>query len=188
MTGSVWQGPRLRLRAFTAEDWAAYHAWNADDEQARNLDQIHFPQSPERARQWAEAEASRAPDGDNVRLVIEDEHGEVIGDLSTHDCNPRVGAFFYGVSIRPDQRGRGYASEAITLLLRFFFEERRYQKATVMVYSFNEASARLHERLGFQLEGRIRRAAFTGGAHHDALFYGITAEEFAARHPAPATP
>jgi RimJ/RimL family protein N-acetyltransferase len=48
------------------------------------------------------------------------------------------------------------------------------------VYSFNEESARLHEKLGFQLEGRIRGTEFTDGALHDKLIYGITADEFAA--------
>ena len=52
---------------------------------------------------------------------------------------------------------------------------------TVTIFSFNEPSVRLHERLGFQLEGRIRRMAYTGGVHHDALIYGMTAEEFTER-------
>lgn len=181
----IWQGPRVRLRAFSMEDWETYHAWNLDDEQARNLDQIHFPQSAAAARQWAEREAAREPDGDNFRFVIENEHGEVVGDLSTHDCDPRVGAFSYGISIRPDQRGKGYASEAIPLMLRYYFLEKRYQKTTVTIFSFNEPSARLHERLGFVLEGRLRRVAYTAGAHHDALIYGMTAEEFTERFALP---
>lgn len=181
----MWQGPRVRLRAFVAEDGDLYHAWNVDDEQARNLDQIHFPQSAATARQWAEREATRERDGDNFRFVIENEHGEVVGDLSTHDCDPRVGAFSYGISIRPDQRGKGYAREAIPLMLRYYFQEKRYQKATVTIFSFNEPSVRLHEWLGFQLEGRIRRMTYTAGAHHDALIYGLTAEEFAERFAQP---
>ena len=181
----MWQGPRVRLRAFVVEDWEAYHAWNVDDEQTRNLDQIHFPQSAGAARQWAEREAARGPDGDNFRFVIENEHGEVVGDLSTHDCDLRVGTFSYGISIRADQRGKGYAREAIPLLLRYYFEEKRYQKATVTIFSFNEPSVILHERLGFQLEGRLRRMAYTAGAYHDALIYGMTAEEFTERFTRP---
>jgi RimJ/RimL family protein N-acetyltransferase len=182
---SSWQGPRVRLRAFLVEDWETYHTWNEDDEQARSLDQIHFPQSAAAVRQWAEREAAREGQGDNFRFVIENEHGEAVGDLSTHDCDPRVGAFSYGISIRPDQRGKGYASEAIPLLLRYYFGEKRYQKVTVTIFSFNEPSVRLHERLGFRLEGRIRRMAYTAGAHHDALIYGMTAEEYTERwgHP-----
>ena len=79
---NLWQGARVRLRAFEAEDWETYHAWNVDDEQARNLDQIHFPQSAAAARQWAEREATREPEGDNFRFVIENEHGEVVGRMT----------------------------------------------------------------------------------------------------------
>jgi hypothetical protein len=32
------------------------------------------------------------------------------------------------------------------------------------------------------LEGRQRRAVYTRGEHSDLLLFGITAEEFAARH------
>ena len=54
----------------------------------------------------------------------------------------------------------------------------RYQKVNAEVYAFNEPSMRLHERMGFTLEGRLRRMIYTGGEYHDALFYGMTREEF----------
>ena len=178
---SIWQGERVRLRAIEPSDWEAYFAWNQDDEQARGVSNIPFPQSAEAVRQWAQQEAVRKPEGDAFRFVIENETGEVVGDLTAHNCDARVGSLSYGITIRREHRRCGYAFEAITLVLRYYFRELRYQKATVTVYSFNEASARLHESLGFQLEGRIRRTVFTGGHHCGELVYGITSEEFAAR-------
>ena len=83
--------------------------------------------------------------------------------------------------IRREHQRRGYASEAIALVLRYYFQELRYQKASVRAYSFNEPSIRLHERLGFQLEGRLRREVYTEGRYFDVLVFGMTAEEFAAR-------
>lgn len=92
----------------------------------------------------------------------------------------RSGTFMYGISILPSYRRKGYASEAIRLTLRYYFNERRYQKCTIEVFSYNPASMRLHESLGFTLEGRLRRMVFSGGEFHDALYYGITCEEFRA--------
>ncbi len=177
---SIWQGERVRLRAIEPSDWEAYFRWNQDDEQARSVSSIPFPQSAEAVRQWAQQEATRKPEGDAFRFVIENETGEVVGDLTTHHCDARAGSFSYGITVRRQRRRCGYASEAITLVLRYYFRELRYQKATVTVFSFNEVSARLHEKLGFQLEGRMRRTRFTDGVLHDELIYGITAEEFAA--------
>jgi RimJ/RimL family protein N-acetyltransferase len=177
-SASIWQGERVRLRAIEPSDWDAYFNWNQDDEQARSVSHIPFPLSAEAVRQWAQQEATRKPEGDAFRFVIENEMGEVVGDLTTHDCDARVGSFSYGITIRREHRRNGYATEAIALVLRYYFRELRYQKATVSVYSFNDASARLHEKLGFRLEGRIRRTVFTDGQHCDELVYGIIVEEF----------
>ncbi len=174
----AWTGRQVHLRRFRRDDAAVYHAWNGDDEQTRNLDQVPWPSDVAAVTRWAEAEAERVPDGDNIRLVIADLDDVAVGDITIHDADPRTGTFSWGVSIRPDVRGRGYANEALTLVLRYFFHERRYQKANAGIFAFNASSVRLHERLGFQLEGRQRRMTYTGGEYHDLLLYGLTREEF----------
>jgi RimJ/RimL family protein N-acetyltransferase len=70
-------------------------------------------------------------------------------------------------------------------VLRFYFQELGYQKATVHIYDFNHASLRLHERLGFQVEGRLRRMGFTEGRHFDWIVMGLTREEFDAHEWSP---
>ena len=109
---SIWQGERVRLRAIEPSDWEAYFAWNQDDEQARGVSNIPFPQSAEAVRQWAQQEAVRKPEGDAFRFVIENETGEVVGDLATHNCDARGGSLSYGITIRREHRRCGYAFEA----------------------------------------------------------------------------
>lgn len=180
---SLWEGKLIRLRAIEPGDWETYFAWNFDDQQTRGLYFIPFPQSREAARRWAEQESARPIGDDNRRFTIARvEDDAVVGDISVHDADPRVGTFSYGVAIKREEQHRGYSSEAILLLLRYYIQERRYLKVTVTVYSFNEASIRLHERLGFQREGRLRRMVYTNGAYHDHLLYGLTAEEFREKH------
>jgi RimJ/RimL family protein N-acetyltransferase len=177
---SVWRGERVRLRVIEPGDWETYFAWNGDDERARNLLWfIPLPQSQEAVRRWAEQESLRRPEGDNFRFVI-DHAGEVVGDLTTHRCNARIGKLSYGLNIRREHRRKGFASDAIRTVLRYYFRELRYQKVTVAVYSDNEASIRLHEKLGFQQEGRLRRTVFTDGRFFDELLFGLTVEEFEA--------
>lgn len=70
------------------------------------------------------------------------------------EADPAAGRFGYGIAIgRPYQR-RGYASEAVVILLRYLFGERRYHKCEVGIYAYNEPSVALHRRLGFVEEGR----------------------------------
>ena len=47
------------------------------------------------------------------------------------------------------------------------------------IYAFNERSIKLHESLGFQREGRLRRMIYTGGEFHDEIYMGMAREEFA---------
>jgi len=177
---SVWQGERVRLRAVEPSDWEVFFAWNQDDDQARRLYFIPFPLSAEATRRQAEETATKRPESDSYKFVIENSDSTIVGGIGTHDCDRRTGTFSYGLNILPDHQRKGYASEAVRLLARYFFRELRYQKLTVGVYDFNEPSIRLHERLGFQREGCLRRMGFTDGHHFDVLMYGITAEEFMA--------
>lgn len=177
---NVFAGRLVRLRAVEAADWEIHYAWDTDTDGGRLTDEIWFPSSREQARAWAEEQAKRGDQNDEFRFQIERLDGEFVGTLNTHTVNRRCGTFRYGLAILPQYQRQGFASEAVRLLLRYYFWERRYQKVNAEVYSFNAASIRLHESLGFTLEGRLRRMIFTGGQFHDVLLYGMTREEFEA--------
>jgi RimJ/RimL family protein N-acetyltransferase len=175
---SIWQTDRIRLRAIEPGDWETFWAWNHDDEMTRNLDWLWFPQSREAVRLWVEEASRRRPENDAFHWVIENHDGAVVGSIATHDCNRRCGTFGYGINVIAAHRRVGYAADAIRVVLRYYFDELGYQKVTVSIHAFNEASLAFHERLGFQSEGRLRRMIFTGGQYFDLLMYGMTKEEF----------
>jgi RimJ/RimL family protein N-acetyltransferase len=180
---NFWQGPHIRLRAVEPSDAEVFFAWNQDSEMTRDLDWLWPPASLESVKRWAEEESRRKPANDDFFWVIQDREGQVVGCINPHHCDRRTGDFQYGVAVRREHQRKGYASEAILLMLRYFFEELRYQKVTVYINADNVASLRLHEGLGFQLEGRLRRVVFTRGQHLDELLMGMTVEEFQARYP-----
>jgi RimJ/RimL family protein N-acetyltransferase len=136
-----------------------------------------WPRSPEAMRSWIQRAAEGARD-DAVALAIETLDGQLVGSISAARCERRFGTFEYGLGIFRPFRRHGYACEAVRLLLRFYFDELRYQKVNAGVYSFNESSLKLHAKLGMREEGRIRRAYFSGGEYHDELRFGMTVEEF----------
>jgi RimJ/RimL family protein N-acetyltransferase len=179
---SFWQGERVRLRGIEPEDAEIFHQWNYDAEMGRSTDFLWPTTSLTGTRGWAQKMATQEFKDDLITSAIEDLQGNLVGSINSHSTNRRTGTFGYGVAIGTEYRGRGYASEAVTLLLRYFFEELRYQKVTTTVYAFNAASIRLHEKLGFQLEGRLRRMVYTKGQYFDELFFGMTSEEFAERY------
>ena len=182
MNANIWQGQKVRLRAVEPEDWQEYMLWHQDTEADRRSYFIPFPVSKEWMKNRLAKDAVAEPKNDLYHFQIETLEGELVGAINSTNCDLRHGRFGYGLGIKRDTRRKGYASEAIILLLNFFFFERRYQKVTVTVYSFNESSIKLHEKLGFQQEGRLRRMIYTDGQYHDELIFGMTIEEFKALH------
>jgi RimJ/RimL family protein N-acetyltransferase len=180
----IWRGRLVRLRGLEPGDWETHYTWNQDSDTARMFDHAWFPASEIRARRWAEETAARPVTDDTFFFAIEElEGGTQVGSIDTHHCDRRVGSFSYGVGVTPERRRRGYASEAILLVARYYFYELRYQKMNAEVHDDNAASIALHERLGFTREGTLRRMVYTGGQYHDQLCFGMTAEEFATLHP-----
>jgi RimJ/RimL family protein N-acetyltransferase len=182
-TTNIFEGSLIRLRGIEPEDAETLSAWNRDSEAARRMYFIPFPTSKEEVRQWTAKAALQRGEGDKFFFVIETLAGEMVGSINSAMCERRNGTFSYGFGVLPAHQRKGYASEAVLLLLRYFFRELGYQKASVHVYGFNEPSLRLHERLGFVREGVLRRMIYTGGQHYDDVIFGMTAEEFAALHP-----
>lgn len=175
---TYWSGKAINLRGVEPADGEHFFRWNQDSERARLLDFTWPPVSRAQVDAWALEQSLRRLEGDAFHWVIEDKTGQPVGSISTHDCNPRNGTFSYGIDIDLAHRRRGYASEAVRMVCRYYFDELRYQKVTVPIHADNPASIALHETLGFQREGVHRRMVYTLGSYINVLWYGQTREEF----------
>ncbi len=175
---NYWQGERVCLRAVEASDAEAFHRWDLDSERGRHLDFLWPPTSLASTQAWVQEASQKKLDGGTYMWVITDRAGIAVGSIDTHHCDARSGAFSYAIAIAAEERGKGYASEAIRMVLRYFFHELRYQKCTISVHSDNIPSIRLHEALGFQREGTLRRMIYTHGRYCDEIWFGMTREEF----------
>jgi RimJ/RimL family protein N-acetyltransferase len=136
-------------------------------------------------RHWATHRSGTTGQGDDVQFGIETLRGRMlVGSISAIGTDPVAGRFSYGVGIAPRHQRCGYASDAITVLLAYMFEQRGFRKCEISVYGGNLASLSLHGGLGFREEGRLRDTEVLRGAIRYLVLMGITAEEFAARRPA----
>ena len=175
---NFWQGRLVRLRGVEPSDAETFARWNLDSEMARELDFVWPPVSLAHIRRDLEEASLKGLEADAFTWVIEGADAVAVGSIATHRCDHRRGVFRYGLSVAREHRRRGYATEAVLLVLRYYFEELRYQKCLVGVHSNNPASVALHEKLGFVREGTLRRMVYTGGLFHDVHHYGMLKEEW----------
>lgn len=117
---NFWHGTQIRIRGIEPEDAEILYRWNFDGETARLIDFLWPPTSLAGTRAWAQRMATQEFKDDQFHGVIENNQSEMVGLFNSHSTNRRTGTFSYGISIGGEYSGRGYASEAIVLLLRYF--------------------------------------------------------------------
>lgn len=177
-----WQGEKVRLRPLRIEDAGQSFAVSLDSPSRQLLQLgVELPTSVELERKTLEKYAGCKDVDGVIVLAIENLAGEYVGGISLHSRDEKNGLFSFGIIVDQHYRGQGYAEDAVRILLRYGFWERRYQKCNSACLHTNEASIRLHKKLGFLEEGRRRRQIFFNGDYHDDVLFGMTREEFDAQ-------
>ncbi|CAM5202460.1 N-acetyltransferase OS=Lysinibacillus sphaericus OX=1421 GN=LS41612_10485 PE=4 SV=1 [Lysinibacillus sphaericus] len=72
----------------------------------------------------------------------------------------------------------GYGSEAYRLWIDYLFENTPLHRLGMSTWSGNERMIRVAEKLGMQLEARIRDARIVDGKYYDAIKMGILRSEW----------
>ena len=75
-------------------------------------------------------------------------------------------------------QGHGYATEALGIILHFGFLNLGLERVYAQTFSFNEGSKHLLERIGFTLEGRLRKNTLLDEGFIDDYVYGLLKGEF----------
>jgi len=82
------------------------------------------------------------------------------------------------IEIAPDFSGRGFGTEATRTMLGFAFGELRLHRVFATCVVSNHPAARVLEKVGMKLEGRLRHNEWIKGQWHDSLIYGILEMDF----------
>jgi RimJ/RimL family protein N-acetyltransferase len=128
------------------------------------------------------------PDRLGKTLIIELD-GVVIGDLmvSIEDAwaqaeikaEARNVQAELGWCLSPEYQGQGYATEAVTELIRICFEELGLRRVTASCFADNEASWRLMERVHMRREEHnVRESLHRSGEWLDGFGYAMLADEW----------
>ena len=136
----------------------------------------------------AYAERFRIPENLAKTLVLEKD-GEVVGDLylAVQDAwaQTEVAEQAKGVqaeigwALAPEHTGHGFATEAVTELVRLCFEDLGLRRLVAYCFADNEASWRLMKRIGMRREAHVvGESLHRSGAWLDGLGYGLLAQEW----------
>jgi len=74
--------------------------------------------------------------------------------------------------------GKGYGREACDLILEYAFRRLNLNKVILGVYSNHVRAIGMYEKVGFRIEGRIKKLLRFDGRYVDKLFMGISQRDF----------
>jgi RimJ/RimL family protein N-acetyltransferase len=177
-------GERVALGPLRSDLLDAHLRWGNDWATYRMLDNIRGPGTREHVVNWLRQATSGALPYDF--LIYERATLQPIGTVGLRDVDLRNGTAEFTIGIgEPEQRGKGYGTEATRLLLDYAFSVLGLHNVMLRVMAFNPIAMRTYRRVGFREIGRRRNAHWMGGQAWDMVYMDILATEF--RDPTPPT-
>jgi ribosomal-protein-serine acetyltransferase len=100
---------------------------------------------------------------------------QIIGTAGFHTIDWANRKVEIGYWLDREQQGKGFMNSACRALLDHAFGELKLNRVEIRCATGNQASNRVAQRLGFQLEGTLRQAQLLYGTYHDMNVYGMVA-------------
>lgn len=96
-------------------------------------------------------------------IFLKNENNKLIGIIEAMDFNQKVNMVTIGYFLAEEYWGKGIASEAVSILIKFLFKNVDINRIQAEVMLANKASKRVLLKNGFTKEGLLRQAAFWSG-------------------------
>jgi [ribosomal protein S5]-alanine N-acetyltransferase len=167
----------LKLERCTIRDWRTDDAESlAKHANNRGVwitlrDRFPHPYTLEDARKFLSGKTTRQSEK-NFCIEIS---GAAAGGIGIHvgeDVHRHTAEFGYWLG--EEFWGHGVMSEVVPAFVNYCFEKFSLHRISAQTYSSNPASARVLEKAGFVLEGRLRKNVFKDGQILDSLLYAKT--------------
>ncbi|MCM3628564.1 GNAT family N-acetyltransferase [Paenibacillus glycanilyticus] len=132
----------------------------------------------EQAKELANGEAAAEQGQAYIYGIFLPEFDELIGRIALTGVSK--GAFqnaYLGYFIDEAHNGQGYATAAVSLIVRKAFDELNLHRIQAGVMPRNERSVRVLQKAGFRQEGLAQRYLKINGIWEDHLLFAITSED-----------
>ncbi len=180
------RGPRVRIRPYRLSDAEArFDAVEESREQLRpwEPEQAEACRSVEASRDWIIRARARWLVRERFAMGLWDHTtSQYVGGIGLRPREPdgwTIPAFAIGYWIRAFNQGQGYITEAVGLVLTYTFTVLGAQRIEIVCDADNVRSAAVAQRLGLQLEGRLRNVwRRPDGTLGDELVFAALAADY----------
>ncbi len=172
------EGERLYLRPLEKRDInEKYLSWLNDKAVTKYLEIRVFPAAIEDLRRFYKD--TQNPKTDILLAVVDKVGDEHIGNirLGNIDWINRYGELAIMLG---DKKfwGKSYGQEACRIMLEYAFMRLNLNKVILCVYATHTVAIKIYQKLGFKIEGRIKKIFNLDGKYIDSLWMGLLRSEF----------
>lgn len=173
---------RLILREFVIDDWPDVLAYQCDSRYFRYYPWTDRTQVEVRdfVQMFLDQQAERPRRKFQLAITLMD-NGQLIGNCGVRRKAENDWEADIGYELAPDYWGKGYATEAALAIINFGFQELKLHRISSQCIVENTASARVLEKVGLRLEGRLRENEYFKDRWWDTLQYGLLESEWKAQ-------
>jgi RimJ/RimL family protein N-acetyltransferase len=164
------EGKNVNLRVMEKEDFPLLLEWFNNPQFEGEFE----PLDPQRSKKEFEDRYEKLGP-DEKFFLIEKKDGSKIGSIGHYS---RGNMLEIGYSVIPNERGKGYCSEAVQIMVDYLFLSRNIVRVQAHTNVGNRASQRVLEKSGFKKEGTFRKEYFVRGEWVDSCVYGVLREEW----------
>lgn len=168
-----FSGVLVRLIPFEEEHIEIVREWINNEDMTLYMG-TRFPVSKNEQKIWYENVCN---DKTKKKLIISDVSNKNVGMISLFNIDLKNRKAEIGIYISPENQKRGYAKEAVGLMVDFAFGEMNMNKIYATIQSGNEASESLFVSVGFGYESTDIGSIYSRGAYVDTLKYTIFRED-----------
>lgn len=165
---------QISIRKFEESDIHNKIKWINDPENNRFL-HYDLPLIYEKTLKWFNDNKERSNRYDGV-IEVDGVAVGLIGLLGIDEKNSK--AEFYIALGEKECKGKGIASSATRLMLKYAFEELNLNKIYLYTEKENVGAQRFFEKVGFFKEGFLKEDLFYEGRKVDRYAYGITYDDY----------
>ena len=170
------QGKHIKLRALEPED-LEFLFQIENNESFWEVSHTQTPFSKFLLKQYLENAHLDIFEAKQLRLVIEENaFNNPVGMIDLFDFNPQHKRAGIGVLIHPKFQQNGFASEALSLLIKYCFIHLNLHQLYANITSDNNNSIALFEKHQFKKVGIKKDWIFTKGTFKDELLFQLINE------------
>ena len=170
------EGKKVFLSPMCTEDAIKYTNWMNDFDLTDRINSSCYVISLESEKAGLEKNSGI---GNYQFAIVKQENDELIGNCSLGDLDFINQRATVGIFIGDkENRGKGYGSEVLELLISYGFNHLNLNNIMLAVYSFNASAIACYKKVGFKEIGRRREAYFKNNERYDEIFMDILRSEF----------